>query len=169
MNTPLEHPDLEALVIGVMEGDEEILAHARSCEACGAVVEEHRQLEKDLFRIQDPLPPPNFTMAVMAKVANAPAQVGHELRAGLGILFVSVGLFLGFCFSGGNSLGDAGAAIARLVVGARALLIGLARGVEAVWGTATVPLLALTLAILVTSVLGLRRYALAHSSAGISP
>src|SRR5258706_10475493 len=38
-----------------------------------ALLEEHRQLEKDLLRLADPLPPPDFVHQVMQKVAAAPA------------------------------------------------------------------------------------------------
>ena len=51
-------PELEALILAQSEHDPDALAHLRHCPACAALVEEHRQLEKDLFRLVDPLPPP---------------------------------------------------------------------------------------------------------------
>ena len=59
--SPMTCPELETLFVGIAEGDETVLAHAAECPACSALLEEDRQLEKDLFRIQDPLPPPDFT------------------------------------------------------------------------------------------------------------
>ena len=38
------------------------------------LLEEHRQLEKDLLRLADPLPPPDFLAKVMTRVAAAPAR-----------------------------------------------------------------------------------------------
>ena len=38
------------------------------------LLEEHRQLEKDLLRLADPLPPPDFLANVMNRVAEAPAR-----------------------------------------------------------------------------------------------
>ena len=38
------------------------------------LLEEHRQLEKDLLRLADPLPPPDFLANVMSRVAVAPAR-----------------------------------------------------------------------------------------------
>ncbi len=55
-------PELEALVLAQSEHDPDALAHLRSCPDCAAQVEEHRQLEKDLFRLVDPLPPADLVV-----------------------------------------------------------------------------------------------------------
>ena len=44
------------------------------------LLEEHRQLEKDLLRLADPMPPADFVHAVMAKVATAPARAPKILK-----------------------------------------------------------------------------------------
>ena len=53
-------PDLEVLFGEMAEGSGPALEHAGTCHLCQAVIEEHRQLEKDLYRLVDPLPPPSF-------------------------------------------------------------------------------------------------------------
>lgn len=66
-------PDLEVLFIELEAGHGPALEHAEGCPLCAAVLEEHRQLEKDLFRLADPLPPPDLVHQVMARVAASPA------------------------------------------------------------------------------------------------
>lgn len=166
MITSTQHcPDLEALFTGISDGDKAICEHAFSCPDCSVVLEEHRQMEKDLFRLVDPLPPPDFTAQVMAKVATAPAPIATEVRAGVGILLVAVSLFLTFLFSGGRSMADLGATLAQALVQAHATLVALATGLQAVWGTAAVPFVAISLALIVASLLGLRRLTAAPQSA----
>ena len=65
-------PDLEVLFIELEAGHGPALEHAEGCPLCAAVLEEHRQLEKDLFRLADPLPPPDLVHQVMARVAASP-------------------------------------------------------------------------------------------------
>lgn len=157
-------PELETLFVAVAEGDQAVLEHAFACPDCSAILEEHRQLEKDLFRVVDPLPPPNFTRAVMAKVASAPAPVSSELKVGLGVLLASVGSFLALFISNG-SWADVGASVARGVVGGRTLLVAASNGLEALWGTAAIPFVGICFVLLLTSLFGLRRLVSAPQSA----
>ena len=158
-------PELEALFTGIAEGDQALLAHAKDCPDCSLILEEHRQLEKDLFRVVDPLPPPNFTMAVMAKVAAAPVPVSSEIRSGVAVLILSLGSFFALLFMNGRSLADAGAGLARMILGTRTFFIAAAKALEAVWGTAAVPFVAVCFLVLLTSLLGLRRLVAAPQSA----
>src|SRR2546430_11594113 len=50
-------PDLEQIFEELAEGKGPALEHARGCPLCAEILEEHRQLEKDLFRLADPMPP----------------------------------------------------------------------------------------------------------------
>ncbi|MDQ3262693.1 MAG: hypothetical protein M3Y59_03375 [Myxococcota bacterium] len=158
-------PELESLFLGIAEGDEGICEHAFACPACSAVMEDHRQLEKDLFRLVDPLPPMDFTAQVMAKVAAAPAPVASEVKAGLGILAVSLALLVLGLVTRGGSLAEAGTVLARGLLTAHDLGVALFTGLQAVWGTAAIPFVAVSLVLLVTSLLGLRRLTAAPQSA----
>ena len=152
-------PQLEALFVGVEEGNPDALAHARGCPDCAAVLEEHRQLEKDLFRLMDPLPPADFTQKVMSKVASAPVPASTELKAGLGILVVSVCLFVTFLFTGGRSVGDVGVGLAHALVQSQAVVVAVGSALQALWGTAALPVIAAALLVLASSLYGLRKLA----------
>ena len=43
-------------------------------------------MEKDLYRLADPLPPPTLVANVMARVATEPTPLRRELWAGIPIL-----------------------------------------------------------------------------------
>lgn len=51
-------PDLEVLFTELEAGEGPALDHAAECAACAAVLEEHRLMEQDLYRLADPLPRP---------------------------------------------------------------------------------------------------------------
>ncbi len=158
-------PELEVLFFGVAEGDEELQAHARSCASCAAALEEHRQLEKDLYRLVDPLPPPDFTRLVMAKVAAAPVPVSREVKAGGGILLISLAMFVGFLVTGGATWAGAGAAFARAMLELRNLAIAIGSGLAALWNTAAIPLVAISFLVLASALFGLKRLAGSTQSA----
>ena len=158
-------PELETLVLGVAGGDEKLQAHARSCPSCAAALEEHRQLEKDLFRLVDPLPPPDFTRMVMARVAAAPAPLGREVKAGGGILVVSLALFVGFLVRGGTTWAGAGVGFARALLELRTVAVALGNGLTALWSTAAIPLVAISYLVLATTLFGLKRLAGSTQSA----
>src|SRR5690606_35639906 len=88
--TPAQCPDLEVLFTELEAGEGPALDHAASCPLCSAVLGEHRQLEKDLYRLADPLPPPTLVASVMARVATEPTPLRRELWAGIPILVASL-------------------------------------------------------------------------------
>ncbi len=152
-------PELETLMVGVAEHDADALAHLRNCPDCAFLAEEHRQLEKDLARLVDPLPPSDFVHSVMARVALAPAPVRVELRTGLSILAVTLmGATLAFVATHG-SLGLLGTHAASAIVTWRNFFFGASEALAAVWSTAALPLVVAMAGLVVMSTLGVRRLA----------
>lgn len=122
-----------------------------------ALVEAHRQLEKDLLRLSDPPPPPDFVGQVMARVAAAPPRVTRrEVGTGVGILMGAVALAVSALASGGG-LGGLGVSVARLVVGVHDGLVAVGSGLTALWATAALPVVAALAAVLVVSLAALQR------------
>src|SRR5262249_2775721 len=126
---------------------------------CAAVLEEHRSLEQDLFRLQDPFPPSDFVPQVMARVAAAPASPGVELRTGFAIIGTALTLAFAVLVARGATAGQMGLSIAHGVLELRAILIGLAGGLSVAWKTAAVPLSATVATLLVLSLVGLKKLA----------
>jgi hypothetical protein len=152
-------PELEILALAAAEHDADALAHLRGCPSCALLLEQHRQLEKDLFRLVDPLPPPDLVAKVMASVAREPFPVRLELKTGLSILAVALmAVTLSFVASHGH-IGLLGTRAADMVVTWRNLLFGASEGLRALWTTAAIPLVLTMAGLVVTSVLGLRRVA----------
>ena len=152
-------PELETLMVGVAEHDADALAHLRSCPDCAFLAEEHRQLEKDLSRLVDPLPPVDFVHSVMARVALEPAPVRVELRTGFSILAVTLmGATLAFVATHGN-LGLLGTRTASAVVAWRNLFFAASEALAALWSTAALPLAVAMAGLVVVSTLGVRRLA----------
>lgn len=152
-------PDLEHLLDEAADVKGPALEHAKSCPACAAVLEEHRQLEKDLYRLADPLPPPDFVHLVMAKVASAPAPARSEFTMGAVILAVSLGLGVASLLFGEGGLGAAGVSAARTLVELKELIIGVGSGLSAAWRTAAVPITVAATLTMFVSLVGLRRLA----------
>ena len=152
-------PELETLLIGVAEHDADALAHLRTCPDCAFLAEQHRQLEKDLFRLADPLPPPSFVHSVMARVALEPAPARVELRTGFTILAVTLmGAVLAFLATHGN-LGLLGTRAASSVVTWRNLFFAVSEALAAIWSTAALPMVVAMVGVVVVSTLGVRRLA----------
>jgi hypothetical protein len=152
-------PELETLLVGVAEHDADALAHIKHCPDCAAIAEEHRQLEKDLFRLADPMPPLDFVQSVMARVALEPAPARVELRTGLSILAVTLmGAVLAFVAAHGN-LGLLGTRAASSVVVWRNLFTAASEALAAVWSTAALPTVVAMAGLIVVSTLGVRRLA----------
>jgi hypothetical protein len=152
-------PELETLLLGAAEHDADALAHLRNCPDCAFLAEEHRQLEKDLGRLVDPLPPPDLVATVMARVALEPAPARVELRTGLSILaFTLMAATLTFVASNGN-LGVLGTHTASTFVAWRNLLVGVREAMTALWSTAAIPVVLTMSGLVLASVLGLRRLA----------
>lgn len=164
--TPTQCPDLEVLFTELDAGEGPSLEHAASCPLCSAVLEEHRLMEKDLFRLADPLPPPSLVANVMARVATEPPPLRSELWVGLTILVASVVTGLGLLIFNDQALSQVGTALAALFMDGKLLLQGLASGASALWNTAAGPVAALLLVMLFASLFGLKR--LAGSSPNLS-
>jgi hypothetical protein len=150
-------PDLEILFQQLVDGEGSALDHAAGCPHCSAMLEEHRQLEKDLYRLADPLPPPDFVHQVMAKVAASP-QPRSELLSGVVVLALASAA-MAFCAaaSGHLSLGGLGVSFATTVVQADTAFGAFSRVVQVVWSAAAVPLaLGITL-VLFAALGGMRR------------
>jgi hypothetical protein len=155
--TPTQCPDLEVLFTELEAGEGPALDHAATCPLCSAVLEEHRQLEKDLYRLADPLPPPTLVASVMARVATEPTPLRRELWAGIPILVASLAVGLGLLITNDQALVRLGAALAAMVTDGRALLQGLASGANALWNTAAGPVAVVLVFLLIVSLSGLKR------------
>jgi hypothetical protein len=155
--TPTQCPDLEVLFTELEAGEGPALDHAATCPLCSAVLEEHRQLEKDLYRLADPLPPPTLVATVMARVATEPTPLRRELWAGIPILVASLAVGLGLLITNDQALVRLGAALAAMVTDGRALLQGLASGANALWNTAAGPVAVVLVFLLIVSLSGLKR------------
>jgi hypothetical protein len=157
--TPSQCPELEVLFTELEAGAGASLEHAAACPLCGAVLEEHRLLEKDLYRLADPLPPPSLVANVMARVATEPTPLRRELWVGLSILLVSAVAGLGLLIGNDQALSQVGTALAALFTDGKVLLQGLASGASALWNTAAGPVATLLALVLLVSLIGLKRLA----------
>jgi hypothetical protein len=150
-------PELEALLLDQAEGTHEFGEHVAGCAGCAAVLEEHRQLEKDLFRLADPLPPADLVAKVMQRVAAEPLPLRAEIRVGVSILAATVmAAVLSFVATRGP-IGLLGASAARSFVAWKTSLWGLNNAVQVAWSTTTVPLALCLSVLLFVSLVGLRR------------
>ncbi len=130
MSTP-EELELEALLSELATTDEER----------ALLLEEHRQLEKDLLRLADPMPPPDFLHAVMARVALAPARAPGRSETALAIVIVLVALAVSvLAFGARGDPGEMGLQFTRLVLQLRDTAVGLESAVAALWRTLALPL-----------------------------
>lgn len=159
MSTPTHSdcPELEVLFAELDAGEGPALDHAAECEACAALMEEHRQLEKDLFRLADPLPPANLVPLVMARVATEPTPVRRELMTGIPILVASLVGGLALLFGSDAALARVGLRVGRVFVDGRVFAEGLGNGLSALWATAALPLVCVTATLFLLSLWGLRR------------
>lgn len=150
MSDQLRDPELEAL-----------LAELTSSEAERTdLLEQHRQLEKDLLRLADPLPPVDFVQKVMARVEAAPARAmsraeivsALSLVAGTLVLAVMTLVLTG-------SLGGAGVFVAQVVIAVREAIGAMGSALAALWQTAAVPMVAALGMMIVVSLAALKRLA----------
>jgi anti-sigma factor RsiW len=150
-------PELETLLFDQAEGTHEFQEHVAACPGCAALLEEHRQLEKDLFRLADPLPPADLVARVMQRVAAEPLPLRAEMRVGLSILAATVmAAVLSFVATHGP-IGLLGASAARAVVSWKTSLFGLNNALQVAWSTTTIPLALSLTCVLFLSLVGLRR------------
>lgn len=114
---------------------------AQTDDARAALLEEHRQLEKDLLRLADPLPPPDFLAKVMTRVAAAPArQVSRaDVWSAIAIVAVTLSLAVAALLLSGGSTGSFGLALASLVVKLREGFVAAGSALVALWTTAALP------------------------------
>ena len=128
------------------ERDEELEALleqlAPDPEARAQLLEEHRQLEKDLLRLADPLPPADFLQGVMKKVRAAPAPAMSRGEVGWAVAIVGLTLAASvFAFSSaGGSADGLGVGFARALLSLRSGMVGFFSALSSVYRTAAVPL-----------------------------
>jgi hypothetical protein len=114
---------------------------ASTDEERAQLLEEHRQLEKDLLRLADPMPPPDFVHAVMAKVATAPARAPARSEILLASAIVAAALAASvFAFLAHGDVGEVGLTFTRFVLQLRDTVVGLGSALSALWRTAALPL-----------------------------
>jgi hypothetical protein len=123
-----------------------------------ALAEAHRQLEKDLLRLADPLPPPGFVAAVMEKVSAAPRPVSAvEVRSAVAIVAVALAASAVAFVRAGASAEGLALQLARALVSAREVLVGGGSGLAAVWRTGGLPLSVVLAVVTMVTLVGLRR------------
>lgn len=148
MSHDLDDRELEALLSELAPTEEER----------AKLLEEHRQLEKDLLRLSDPLPPADFVGQVMKRVAESPVKVSKvEVGTAVGIVFVTVALAAVALVAGGG-FGGFGLALAQLAVNVRDGLVAMGSGLLALWTTAALPSVVALSMLLAASLVALKRY-----------
>ena len=151
-------PEPEELFLDLAEDKPEARAHLASCSDCKALVELHRQLEKDLLRLADPQPPPDFVHRVMARVQAQPVAPARELWSFFGILAGTVAALVMLVAFDAATAGIWGERIASFAIGLRdAVEVVLHAGVV-VWETAAVPVMVAAVMALLTLSFAARRY-----------
>lgn len=130
------------------------------------LLEAHRQLEKDLLRLADPPPPPDFLIQVMAKVAQAPAPMAHrqELWSAAIIGLGSLAASLLTLVASGFTLAGLGLRFVQLLLTAREQIVGLTSAAFAVWRTAGLPLSVVAAALMVFSVVAFKRMSMSNEA-----
>lgn len=142
-------PPLEELWLGLEEKSPTAEAHLRACPSCAARLEDHRQLEKDLFRLVDSPPPPDFVSQVMAKVDASPQPAARELWVGSAVLALALLLVALVLPVGELSVEGIGAK-------ASALVLAFAQAIEATATGASLTVFAAMLAVLTLAAFALK-------------
>ncbi len=150
-------PDIELLFAQVADGSGPLVDHARDCEECSALLEGHRQLEKDLFRLADPLPPPEFTRQVMARVAAHHAPMRVNVALGLAILATAFGLGIFTLISAGGGVSTIGTMAGASLITAKSLVLGTQKAVSVLWGNAAIPMALSVFFVLLICLFALKR------------
>lgn len=128
----MNDPELEALLVELAPSEAER----------ATLLEEHRQLEKDLLRLADPLPPPDFLSLVMTRVAEAPARAisRADVWSAVAIIGVTISLAVVALLVSGGVTGGVGLALASMVVKLREALVASGSALLALWTTAALPM-----------------------------
>jgi hypothetical protein len=155
MNGPC--PDLEALFTQVAEGAGSALEHAQACPACSAVLAEHRELERELFHLSDPLPPASFVPAVMARVATSPAPARREIWVAMSVLATSVTASAIALFTRPGAVGHIGVSTAETARNSFVFMRGLEDNLGMLWRHAAVPAAGVLCVLLLVSLFGLKK------------
>lgn len=127
----INDPELEALLSKLAPNETER----------ALLLEEHRQLEKDLLRLADPLPPPDFLAKVMTRVAEAPARPlsRSDVWSAVAIVGVTMTLAVIALLVSGGVTGGLGLALASIAVALREALVAAGSALHALWMTAALP------------------------------
>lgn len=142
-------PELKALLLEIAPDDAD---RAR-------LLEEHRQLEKDLLRLADPLPPPDFLSQVMTRVATEPKAMSRaDVLSAVAIIGVTLSLAVAALLAGGGATGGFGLQLASLVVKLREGAVAFGSGLAVVWSTAALPLVIVLSLTLTAALAALRRF-----------
>src|SRR5258708_9539859 len=149
-------PELEVLFNELLEGSGVSLAHAKSCERCTEILNEHHELERELFRLSDPFPPSSFVHQVMAKVAAHPVSAYREIKVGLAIMFGAFTLAL-VALGMAGGIGRMGILAASAVVHSQTLVVGLNSAISPVWTAAALPMLVSLALVLFAALFSLNR------------
>ncbi|HZI13031.1 MAG TPA: hypothetical protein VE153_21795 [Myxococcus sp.] len=152
-------PDLEVLFTELEAGEGSALDHAAECAACGAVLEEHRLMEQDLYRLADPLPPPSLVANVMAAVAAEPVPQRSEVWSGVAILLTSLVGGLGYLLLNDQALVRLGVGLASFAKEGPLFVDGLFSGAQALWTSAGLAVATTLALLLLSSLYGLKRLA----------
>ena len=128
----MNDPELEALLAELAPSEAERVT----------LLEEHRQLEKDLLRLADPLPPPDFLSQVMTRVAEAPVRAlsRADVWSAVAIVGVTISLAVIALLASGGVTGGVGLALASMVVKLREGLVASGSALLALWTTAALPM-----------------------------
>ena len=131
MSTDWTEAELKALLAELADTD----------EAQAEIAEAHRQLEKDLLRLVDPLPPPDFVQTVMKRVAAAPSRPisRTDVVVASGIVLATLGGAV-LALVATTDSASLGLALADLAVNLRNGLVAMGSGLFALWTTAAFPL-----------------------------
>lgn len=144
-----------------LELDELLEELAHSDEERAQLLEEHRQLEKDLLRLADPLPPADFVHKVMVKVSTAPARAPAKGEVLMAVAIVGAALAVSvFAFGIHNeagNIGTIGLTFTRLFLQLRDTVVGIGSGLAAIWRTAPLAFTAALSVALAATLVALKR------------
>ncbi len=135
-------PNIEELLMQLDRGEGFALEHASGCERCQALLEAHRDLDRQLARLVDPLPPPDFVAQVMKSVEKlpAPAPVPTGLGSGLWILTAALATSVFTLALGGYRLTAVLSSLGTTLLVMKSAWVGFSAAFDALWTIAALPL-----------------------------